>query len=188
MTTTLPAPTAAQPTASAPIAAPTACPVAHRALSSGARDLAEALTGVAFDAPCRPDRQRALLEFSAGVLRAVRATGDASLMAAGNAVEAATPLFAADISAGAPGLAGAWIRLADLLDAAPATPHDHDVLTCERDFRAVAGSPRFTVPWFVDACSPRERLELTRSAPRRVRLALRLAEDRWLSARAAVRG
>ena len=184
MTTTLPAPPAPLPTA--PLAP--ACHVAQRALASGARDLADALTGVAFDAPCRPDRQRALLDFSAGVLRAVRGTGDSALATACDAVEAAMPLFAANISAGAPGLAGAWIRLADLLAAAPAEPHDHDVLTCERDFRAVAGSPRFAVPWFVDACSPRERAELICNAPRRVRLVLRLAEDRWLSARAAVRG
>jgi hypothetical protein len=185
MTTTLPAPTAstsARPTAF------TGCAIQARALSTGARDLADALTGVAFDAPCRPDRQRILLDFSASVLRAVRGTGDPVLVAACDEVDAAGPLFARNISAGAPRLAGAWIRLADLLDAVPAGSHDHDVVSCEREFRAVAGQPRFAVPWFVDACSPSERLELSRRAPRRVRLALRLAEDRWLSARAAVRG
>jgi hypothetical protein len=185
MTTTLPAPPAATSARPTPF---TGCPIQQRALSTGARDLADALTGVAFDAPCRPDRQRILLDFSASVLRAVRGSGDAVLAAACEEVDAAGPLFAANISAGAPRLAGAWIRLADLLQAAAAGPHDHDVVSCAREFRAVAGQPRFAVPWFADACSPRERVELVSTAPRRVRLALRLAEDRWLTVRATVRG
>jgi hypothetical protein len=168
---------------------PTGCPVERRALRSGAQDLAAALTGVAFDAPCRPERQRALLVFSAGVLRGVRGTAtDAELLAACEAVEAATPLFAADISAGAPRLAGAWTLVAELLAGAAGEPHEHgDLVECERRFRAAAGTAGFVVPWFLDACSSRERVELVRTAPRRVRLALRLAEDGWLALRDAVR-
>jgi hypothetical protein len=180
---------------SAPPATPSACPVERRALRSGARDLAVALTGVAFDAPCCPRRQREVVAFSAGVLRTARGvarrTDDLALGTACDAVEGAVPLFAADVSAGAPALARAWTDLADLLERAPAGRHGHaggDLLRCERRFRSIAGRALFAVPWFLDACSPRERVRVVLAAPRRVRLALRLGEDRWLARRDAVRG
>lgn len=189
MTTTLPA-LARSSARAVPPPAPGVCPVERRALRTGAQDLAAAFTGVAFDVPCRPERQRALLVFSAGVLRGVRGTATAAgLLAACDAVEAAIPLFASDISAGAPRMAGAWILVAELLDGAPAEPHGHDDLArCVRRFRAAAGTAGFVVPWFLDACSPGERVELVRTAPRRIRLTLRLAEDGWLALRDAVRG
>jgi hypothetical protein len=194
MTTTLPAAASAptQVPAPVPASAPAGCPVERRALGSAARDLAEALTGIAFDEPCRPARQKAVLDFSAGVLRAAQAlatrTGEVALHRACRAVEHATPLFAGGVSAGAPGLAGAWIALADLFHDAPGHDHtDEELLACERRFRS-AGSTSFVVPWFLDACSPRERMLLTRRAPRLVRLTLRLGEDRWLDLRDAVRG
>jgi hypothetical protein len=193
MTTTFPAP-AAQVSAPAPVpaSAPTGCSVERRALGSAARDLAEALTGIAFDAPCRPARQKAILDFSAGVLRAARAlatrTGEVALHRACRAVEHATPVFADGVSAGAPGLAGAWIALAELFPEQEESDHDaEELLACERRFRT-AGSASFAVPWFLDACSPRERMLFTRRAPRLVRLTLRLGEDRWLDRRDTVRG
>jgi hypothetical protein len=199
MTTTFPA--AAGSIAAAPVAAPvppsapSGCPVERRALGSAARDLAGALTGIAFDAPCRPARQKAILEFSAGVLRAAQAlatrTGEVALHRACRAVEHATPLFADGVSAGAPGLAGAWIALADLFPELEPAGHDHtaeELLACERRFRPGAGRATFGVPWFLDACMPRERVLLTRRAPRLVRLTLRFGEDRWLGLRDAVRG
>ena len=64
------------------------------------------------------ERQKAILEFSAGVLRLAQGvgtrTGHVALHRACRAVEHATPVFAGDVSAGAPGLAGAWIGLAEL--------------------------------------------------------------------------
>lgn len=193
MTTTLPVPA---PTATPAITA--GCPIALRALDSAAGDLARALTGIAFDEPCRPARQRALLEFSAGVLPAARGlavrTRDDRLAAACDAVVAATPLFGRCISSGAPGLARAWTALAEALDAhagQDATGHDHDaedLVACERRFRAVTRGAGFAVPWFLDACTPRERVTLVLAAPRRLGLVLRLGEDRWLGLRDAVRG
>jgi hypothetical protein len=192
MTTTLPAPApvTARPV---PASAPSGCAVERRALGSAARDLAEALTGIAFDAPCRPARQKAIIEFSAGVLRAAQAlatrTGEVKLHRACRAVEHATPVFAGGVSAGAPGLAGAWIAMAELFPEEEVADHTtEELLACARRFRVAAGRATFGVPWFVDACTPRERLLLTRSAPRPVRLALRLGEDRWLDLRDAVRG
>jgi hypothetical protein len=192
MTTTLPAPApvSARPV---PASAPSGCAVERRALGSAARDLAEALTGIAFDAPCRPARQKAILDYSAGVLRAAQAlatrTGEVTLHRACRAVEHATPVFAGGVSAGAPGLAGAWIAMAELFPVEEVDDHTADeLLACARRFRSSAGRATFGVPWFVDACTPRERLLLTRSAPRVVRLALRLGEDRWLDLRDAVRG
>lgn len=176
----------------------TTCSVERRAVGTAAGDLAQALTGIAFDSPCCPERQKAILEFSAGVLRlgqgiATR-TGEVALHRACRAVGHATTVFADDVSAGAPGLAGAWIALAELFahdgDSAD-HPADHtaeELLACERRFRATAVRASFGVPWFADSCTPRERLLLARSASRRVRLALRLAEDRWLDLRDAVRG
>lgn len=197
MTTTLPAPDPAPlPAPAPPVPAPfSGCAIERRALATAARDLAEALTGIAFDAPCRPGRQKAILEFSAGVLRAARAlatrTGEVALHRACRAVEHATPVFASGVSAGAPGLAGAWIALAELVPERATADHEHaveELLACERRFRSAAGRAAFVVPWFLDACSPRERVLLTRRAPRLVRLALRLGEDRWLDLRGAVRG
>jgi hypothetical protein len=196
MTTTLPtpAPPAAALAVPAVPAPPSRCPIERRALHSGAADLATALTGIAFDAPCRPDRQRAILAFSAGVLRAVRGVAgrrdDETLRMACDRVVAATPLFASGISAGAPGLAGAWAGVADLL-AADGEPVDHtagELLDCERRFRTAVGQASFGVPWFLDSCSPLERVRLIAVAPRCVRLALRLGEDGWLSLRDVVRG
>ena len=194
MTTTFsaPAPVRTHPT-SAP--ALTTCAVERRALGTAARDLAEALTGIAFDAPCCPSRQKAILAFSAGTLRLAQGlatrTGEVKLHRACRAVEHATPVFASDVSAGAPGLAGAWIALAELFPADDEADADHtteELLACQRRFQAAAGRASFGVPMFADACSPRERLLLARSASRRVRLTLRLAEDRWLDLRHAVRG
>lgn len=197
-----PAPAPARSAMTAPIAAPVrssvpmACPVERRALATAARDLADALTGIAFDAPCCPSRQRAVVEFSAGVLRAVQAvatrTGHVTLHRACRAVELAAPVFAGGPSAGAPALAGAWITVADLLEGSAGADggHDHSaagLLACERRFRA-AGPASFVLPWFADACTAAERVLLARNAPRQRRLALRLTEDRWLDRRAAVRG
>jgi hypothetical protein len=169
--------------------------VERRALRSGARDLAAALTGIAFDAPCCPRRQREVVGSSAAVLRTVRGvarrTDDLPLWTACDAVEEGAPLFASDISAGAPGLARAWSALADLLEEDAAGGHDHapgQLLRCERRFRSASGQALVAVPWFLDACSPRERVRLVRAAPRRVRVALRLGEDRWRARRDAVRG
>ncbi len=178
----------------------TTCSVERRAMGTAAGDLAEALTGIAFDSPCCPERQRAILEFSAGVLRLAQGiatrTGEVALHRACRAVDHATPVFADDVSAGAPGLAGAWIALAELFatdgdDSTDDGDTEHsadELLACERRFRAAAVRASFGVPWFADSCTPRERLLLARYASRRVRLTLRLAEDRWLDLRDAVRG
>ncbi len=203
MTTTLSAPRSAPLAVPAPVEvaarpappfrAGTACPVERKALRTGARDVADALTGIAFDAPCCPRRQAELADFSDRVLRTVRAVAgradDPALRTACDVVAAAARLFAACVSAGAPGLARAWAELADLLEE-PRAEHEHgpgELLGCERRFRAAAGSARFAVPWFLDACSPRDRVQVVAAAPRRVRLALRLGEDRWLARRAGVR-
>jgi hypothetical protein len=192
MTTTFPAPVRTPRT---PAPALSTCAVERRALGSAARVLAEALTGIAFDSPCCPARQKAILEFSAGVLRVAQGiatrTGEVALHRACRAVDHATPVFADDVSAGAPGLAGAWIALAELFPEPGAGDSGHtadELLACERRFRSIAGRTSFGVPWFADACSARERLLLVRSAPRRVQLTLRLTEDRWLDLRDAVRG
>jgi hypothetical protein len=177
----------------------TTCSVERRAVGTAAGDLAQALTGIAFDSPCCPQRQKAILEFSAGVLRLAQGiatrTGEVALHRACRAVDHATPVFADDVSAGAPGLAGAWIALAELFaadgDDTEHTVDEHsadELVVCERRFRAAAVRASFGVPWFADACTPRERLLLARSASRRVRLTLRLTEDRWHDLRDAVRG
>jgi hypothetical protein len=194
MTTTFPAPAPVR-TPRTPAPALATCAVERRALGTAARDLAGALTGIAFDSPCCPARQKAVLEFSAGVLRLAQGsatrTGEVALHRACRAVDHATPVFADDVSAGAPALAGAWIALAELFPEPAAADDEHtadELLACERRFRSIVGRTSFGVPWFADACSARERLLLVRSAPRRVRLTLRLAEDRWLDLRDAVRG
>ena len=191
MTTTFPAPAPVR----TPAPARSGCAVERRALATAARDLAEALTGIAFDAPCCPARQKAILEFSAGVLRLAQSvatrTGEVALHRACRAVDHATPVFSRDVSAGAPGLAGAWIAVAELFPAHKGAEVDHtaeELLACERRFRANDVRASFGVPMFADACAPRERLLLARSASRRVRLTLRLTEDRWLDLRTAVRG
>ena len=191
MTTTF---SASAPARTAPTPS-TTCSVERRAVGTAAGDLAQALTGIAFDSPCCPERQKAILEFSAGVLRLAQGiatrTGEVALHRACRAVDHATPVFAADVSAGAPALAGAWIALAELFTADGTAEVEHtpeDLLACERRFRGTAGRASFGVPWFADSCTPRERLVLVRSAPRRVRLTLRLTEDRWLDLRDAVRG
>ena len=194
MTTTFSAPAPVRtPRITAP--APSGCAVERRALGTAARDLAEALTGIAFDAPCCPARQKAILEFSAGVLRLAQGiatrTGEVALHRACRAVDHAMPVFADDVSAGAPGLAGAWIALAELFPTTEGADADHtgeELLACERRFRSTAIRTSFALPWFADACSPRERLLLIRSASRRLRLTVRFTEDRWLDLRDAVRG
>lgn len=194
MTTTCFAPAPVRiPRTAAP--APSGCAVERRAVGSAARDLAQALTGIAFDSPCCPARQKAILEFSAGVLRLAQGiatrTGEVALHRACRAVDSALPVFAGGVSAGAPGLAGAWIALAELFPVTEGADADHtaeELLACERRFRATAVRASFGVPWFADACSPRERLLLIGAASRRMRLTLRLSEDRWLALRDAVRG
>ncbi|MGY1813901.1 hypothetical protein [Blastococcus sp. SYSU D00820] len=176
-----------------------ACPVELRALRGEVRTLADAVTGIVFDAPCCPARQQAVEAFAQGVLAAVRGSADRHddvpvHTAAVRAAEA-LPLFGADVSAGAPHLARALADLADLLDARAAvagTGHEHghrvSLVDCERRFRSAAGSALFGVPWFLDAASPAERVLLIGTAPRRLRWLLRLGEDRWLRLRDAVRG
>ena len=72
-------------------------------------------------------------------------------------------------------------------EAAEADHTPDELLACATAFRTTAGPASFGVPMFADACSPRERLLLTRHGSRRVRLVLRLAEDRWHDLRDAVR-
>ncbi|SEP30223.1 hypothetical protein [Trujillonella endophytica] len=171
-----------------PPPAAAACPIELRALRTGARTLAGALTGIALDAPCDRARQRAVLAYSRLVLRGLRGAdarlADDGVRTATGAVRAALPTFAHDVSAGAPVLAMAWTALADRLDAVvPGVPvHDHgwrsSPLVCERRFRAGAGPARALVPWFLDAAGPAERMTVVRDASRRVRWALRLGEGR----------
>jgi hypothetical protein len=116
----------------------------HRALRSGTRLAAEALTGIAFDEPCDPVRQRELVRWTAGVLAEVRAHaalrreleaavsravlpgrgpdlrrpgGDADLDAALARSRQALVLFAREVGAGAPLLAVALTELAALVAA-----------------------------------------------------------------------
>ncbi|HEX2073329.1 MAG TPA: hypothetical protein VHF92_06055 [Geodermatophilus sp.] len=195
MTTTLPAP---PPRSPAP-ARPAGCPVERRALRTAIRTLADAVTGIAFDAPCCPQRQRAIAGFAGAVLGTVRAVAvqrdDVPLSAAGAAAAEPVPLFARDVSAGSPGLARALTALADLLEqpSDPGAAHLHspeDLLRCAAAFRRAAGRRRaaFAVPWFLDACSPSERVQTMRAGGPGLRLALRLGEDRWLRRRDEVRG
>jgi hypothetical protein len=138
-----------------------ACPIEQHALRTGARTLADALTGIAWDAPCDRARQRAVLALGRLVLDGVRSAdahrADDGVRAAADAVRAAQPTFAHDVSAGAPGLAMAWGALADRLDA-------------------------------VAARVPAERTTPVRDAPRRVRWVLRWGEARHARLVELVRG
>jgi len=181
-----------------PVAA-AACPIEMRALRTGARTLADALTGIALDAPCDRERQRAVRDLVRLVLGGVRAAGerldDGGIAAAAARVREALPTFVHDVSAGAPALALACLALADRLDevAAVTATHDHGwracPLVCERRARAATGLPaRAVVPWFLDAASPAERVALVRDGSRGLRWALRLGETRYRRIVELVRG
>ncbi|MGY1684657.1 hypothetical protein ACI8AK_03590 [Geodermatophilus sp. SYSU D00867] len=201
----------------------------HRALRSGTRVVAEALTGIAFDESCCPERQRELVRWTSGVLAEVRAHavlrrrleaavsrvvlpgggpdvrrpgGDAALDEALTRAVLALPLFARDVSAGAPALALALTDLADLvaarLDAEEAVVLplvDEHVSAAERGRaeRAArrglpAGQALFTLPWLLDACHPAERVTVLETASRPARLVLRFAGARHGRTRDAVLG
>lgn len=161
-----------------------------RALRSGTRSAAEALTGIALDDPCCAVRQRALVRFTAGVLAevrgqaALRRPGDDALHAVLALAERGLALFAREISAGAPVLAPVLTDLADLVEArldtlaGPLPPAP----------RRTAGRARFALPWLLDACHPAERAAVLRAASRSERLALRLGGTRYVAARDAVLG
>lgn len=189
---------AVRPSGPAPTAA-ALCPIELRALRCGARVLADALTGIALDAPCDRERQRAVRDLTRIVLGGVRAAaerlGDADVDAAAARVAEALPTFRHDVSAGAPALAMACAALADRLDAraADVAAHEHgwraSPLLCERRVRAAAGLPaRSVVPWLLDAARPDERMTLVRDGSRRLRWALRSGEERYLRTVALVRG
>jgi hypothetical protein len=201
----------------------------HRALRSGTRVVADALTGIAFDEPCCPVRQRELVRWTTRVLAEVRAHaalrrgleaalsrvvlpggspdprragGDAALDSALARARQALPLFARDVSAGAPALAVALTDLADLvaarLDAeedgvlplvdehVPAAERDRIVRAARRSLPA--GQALFTLPWLLDACHPAERVTVLRTASRPARAVLRFAGARHARTRDAVLG
>lgn len=175
------------------------CPIELRALRCGARVLADALTGVALDAPCDRDRQRAICDLARVVTGGVRAAtdrlADMDVDAAAAGVREALPTFRHDVSAGAPALAMAFGALADRLDAraADVVPHEHgwraSPLVCERRLRTAAGLPaRSVVPWFLDAARPDERMVLVRDGSSWLRRALRSGESRYLRTVELVRG
>ncbi len=175
-----------------------ACPIELRALHTGACTLAVALTGIALDAPCDGERQRAVRDLTRLLLAGLDGTGDRladdGVRAAAAAVRQALPVFVHDVSAGAPALATACAVLADRLDARAAglPAHDHgrhaSPLSCQQRLHAEVGRARAVVPWFLDAATPAERAAVVSGAPRRVRRALRLGEDRYLRTVALVRG
>jgi hypothetical protein len=177
-------------------AAAAACPIEVRALRSGARALADALTGIALDAPCDRHRQRAVRDLVRLVLGGVRTAADrfgsADVTAAAVRVRQALPTFLHDVSAGAPSLALACIALADRLDeeAAVAPTHDHGPRACpllrERVTTGLAAGT--VVSWLLDAASPAERSALVREGSWRLRWALRVREDRYLRTVDLVRG
>jgi hemerythrin-like domain-containing protein len=115
----------------------------HRALRSGTRDLAAAVSGVAAGAPCSRERQREIVRYALAVLHEVHCHHEREddvlwpviAASAGNTVdldplvddhtvlqgmlirvERALPAFARDAATGAPELAAALTELADLLD------------------------------------------------------------------------
>jgi hypothetical protein len=201
----------------------------HRALRTGTRVVADALTGIAFDEPCCPVRQRELVRWTTRVLAEVRAHaalrrgleaalsrvvlpggapdlrragGDAALDSALARARQALPLFARDVSAGAPALALTLAELADLvaarLDAeedgvlplvdehVPAAERDRIVRNVRRSLPA--GQALFTLPWLLDACHPAERVTVLRTASRPARTVLRFAGARHARTRDAVLG
>jgi hypothetical protein len=164
--------------------------LAARALRSGTRLAADALTGVALDDPCCPVRQRDLVRFAAGVLAEVRRhaglrrPGDDALAAVLTLAERGLALFGREISAGAPVLAPVLADLADLVEArldalaGPLPPAG----------RRTAGQALFALPWLLDACHPAELTAVLGTASRAERLALRLGARRYAAARDAVLG
>ncbi|MGY1745299.1 hypothetical protein [Blastococcus sp. SYSU D00695] len=198
MTTTSPfrlPPAPARP--ASPRTAP-ACPIELRALRSTARALADAVTGIALDAPCDRARQAAVGELALLLLAGTGGAGGrlgADVTPAAARVAAALPTFAADVSAGAPALAMACADLAGRLEAAavrvPAHEHgpQEPPLACLRRLAAAAGLPsRVAAPWFLEAAGPAERVAVVHQAPLRVRRALRRGEDRHLRVVGLVRG
>jgi hypothetical protein len=229
-TTTSPAPVrrASAPARRGAVTSLTDHALLHRALRSGTRVVADALTGIAFDEPCCPVRQRELVRWTTRVLAEVRAHaalrrgleaalsrvvlpgtpdlrragGDAALDSALARARQALPLFARDVSAGAPALALALTGLADLvatrLDAeedgvlplveehVPAAERDRVVRAARRSLPA--GQSLFTLPWLLDACHPAERIPVLRTASRPARTVLRHAGARHARTRDAVLG
>ncbi len=174
------------------------CPIELRALRTGARTLADALIGIALDAPCDRQRQGAVVDLARLVLGGVRSTAgrvaDDAVFAAATAAREALPAFAHDISAGAPLLAMATTALADVLDerATDLPVHEHSwrasPLVCRRRFAPDAGPAHAVLPWFLDSADPAERVALVQGASLRARWALRLGDERYLRTVELVRG
>jgi hypothetical protein len=163
--------------------------LAARALRSGTRLAADALTGIALDDPCCAARQRDLVRWTAGVLAEVRGHAGPlhpgrheALDTALTLAERGLALFGREVSAGAPVLAPVLADLADLvearLDAGPLPPAP----------RRTAGQSLFALPWLLDACHPAELTAVLATASRAERLALRLGARRYASARDAALG
>jgi hypothetical protein len=163
--------------------------LAARALRSGTRLAADALTGVALDDPCRADRQRHLVRFTAGVLAEVRGHaglrrpgGDDALDTALALAERGLALFAREISAGAPVLAPVLSALADLVEARL------DEAAPSPAARRTAAQALFALPWLLDACHPAELAAVLATASRAEVLVLRLGARRHAAVRDAVLG
>jgi hypothetical protein len=162
-----------------------------RALRSGTRLAADALTGIALDDPCGETRRRGLVRFTAGVVAEVRAAagplrpGDADderLHAVLALAERGLALFAREVSAGAPVLALVLTELADLVEARPAGA---------RPLPPTRRAPRqalFALPLLLDACHPAERAAVLANATRAERAVLRLGAPGHAAARDAVLG
>ncbi|MGY1668143.1 hypothetical protein [Geodermatophilus sp. SYSU D00696] len=165
--------------------------LAARALRSGTRLVADAVTGIAFDDPCCVGRQRELVRWTAGVVAEVRAhgalagrDGDVALDAVLARTDRALALFARELGAGAPLLAPALADLADLVAARldawtrPAAPAG----------RRTVRQALFALPWLLDACHPAELPDVLRNASRGELLVLRLGARRYAGTRDAVLG
>ena len=162
-----------------------------RALRSGTRLAADALTGVALDDPCGEARRRGLVRFTAGVVAEVRAAagplrpGDADderLHAVLALAERGLALVAHEVSAGAPVLALVLTELADLLDARPAGARP------VRQARRRPGRALFALPLLLDACHPAELAAVLANATAAERAVLRLGARSHAAARDAVLG
>jgi hypothetical protein len=173
--------------------------LAARVLRSGTRLAADALTGVALDDPCRADRQRHLVRFTAGVLAEVRGHaglrrpgGDDALDTALALAERGLALFAREISAGAPVLAPVLAALADLVDArldeARLDEARLDEAAPSPSARRTAAQALFALPWLLDACHPAELPAVLATASRAELLVLRLGARRHAAVRDAVLG
>ncbi len=168
--------------------------LAARVLRSGTRLAADALTGVALDDPCRADRQRHLVRFTAGVLAEVRGHaglrrpgGDDALDTALALAERGLALFAREISAGAPVLAPVLAALADLVDARLDEAR-LDEAAPSPSARRTAAQALFALPWLLDACHPAELPAVLATASRAELLVLRLGARRHAAVRDAVLG